>query len=639
MIVLLIVFLLLFLVLSVRQYRRADCSKPARAVFIGIRVCILLLLIIALLEPALHFRRLIKRDSSIAVLIDASASMSLFGAPESLWEPLAGLRNSPLRFFLFGDSLRTTGGISAVRFSDRRSYVPGAMDSKTIARSQRMLIVSDGNWSNSSLPHSAFEGKECWYLPLPPCKPRSHLSIGMLDFRETVPLDSPSLISVEIYGFSSTKTSADLICMEHGRKIVKAAATLDSGFFRDTVTLKLPTGKPGRHLYQLSCRNPRDSISGMYRVVQNVIPGRLTIAVDNTRPNLDARFLRLAIEKDKTWNLVEMRDSMGTLNAVVVFDFSAETRRKIRSLPPASVVVAMGCIPGDSGRIVAPSRFSVSPGQQNAPELLRSLVSVPPPSGVMISTGKNSRAEETIIQAELDNAGQAGSIALIALSRIEAHPAIVCAAQGIWRWDFWPLSTERDAGQETFSAAFLALVKNQAIRHLNAGFFVYPADQEILETDSVRMLVVPPATTENASRAQCRLTISSGNRKLVDTTAEVSPSSASSISFAPLPAGTYAYTAALKAGPASFDCSDSLIIGTDQSEFRIQGQNTLLLSQFAQPIQTSNGLPAALLNPAARDKTQTIIQTFRLRQSWLLLAAILVLFGAEWAMRKRLDLD
>ena len=183
MMILLVLVLLTGLALAFVYYRHRPFGRRRRSriVMIALRSALFLSLVIALLEPVLKFERLEQRKNVIPVLVDASGSMGLFRPDSSILPFLRSLRaagkNDPAGgikfvFYCFGDSLRPCVSLDSMHFSDRQSLLPGSIPDKQARLSPLCVIVSDGHFSNASLPRGLFQDMTCLYLPLPPASPR-----------------------------------------------------------------------------------------------------------------------------------------------------------------------------------------------------------------------------------------------------------------------------------------------------------------------------------------------------------------------------------------------------------------------------------------------------------------------------------
>ena len=80
---------------------------------------------------------------------------------------------------------------------------------------------------------------------------------------------------------------------------------------------------------------------------------------------------------------------------------------------------------------------------------------------------------------------------------------------------------------------------------------------------------------------------------------------------------------------------DSVFIDQDRSEYLVQGQNNSLLRALAQPLDnfSDSSLRNAFFSSSAEMK-QPVKETVRLNRSWPLLLIILLVFAAEWIMRR-----
>jgi hypothetical protein len=109
----------------------------------------------------------------------------------------------------------------------------------------------------------------------------------------------------------------------------------------------------------------------------------------------------------------------------------------------------------------------------------------------------------------------------------------------------------------------------------------------------------------------------------------------------PFRAGTMIYKAILKTGGNNLVVVDTMIVVKNDLEFSIAGQNTSLLNQLAIQLDSTElkKIRAAAIGETFKKKQPGETLTFQIRQSWPVLALIILLFVIEWLTRKKIGLD
>ena len=240
--------------LSIVRYVRVSAPLPARLLLITVRTVALVLILCAFIEPTLVFERLSSGNTPVPVLIDCSRSMNIVTTDSAIVNSIKklqryhGLDKKQIQFawYGFGDSLRRLKEPLALKFNDRRSYFPSSPDDKILQRAHEVIMISDGNWSNMSPGRDFFYEKSVYFLPLPGAHPRPSLTLTVAHPEVvTVSVDSAAKIATELDGRLGKRGTVSVTVHETGRLLVRREISVDSGFFRDTVVLPVPSGVPG----------------------------------------------------------------------------------------------------------------------------------------------------------------------------------------------------------------------------------------------------------------------------------------------------------------------------------------------------------------------------------------------------------
>jgi hypothetical protein len=644
-------------------YLRRRNALPA-AFFIGVRIALVAALLCAFFEPVLKFERLETKRNVIPVLVDASMSMRLFNPDSSVLRFLSGLDSlkkapaGPLVFnyFFFGDSLRELAAATAPAFSDLHSFLPAAIREKTFRDAQFVLIVSDGNLSNLAAPKGLLQEKSCYYLKLPSVSPRPFLQSELISSPESAPLDSPSSAVVQVRGFNLKPRPIQLTCRQGASPALRRTVQTDSGYYSDTVTLRLPTSRQGRFVYTVTINNVHDTLCSALYFSQTVIPQQLRAKIVSGPPLLDRRFLTLALQNDAQWRIGGAES--GECDALFLFDFIENMSQALASLRPKGVAVFLGAFPCSSRVEMTPSAFSLVPtsiGDTLASRIIAA--HLPPPSQIQLCLPpflKHSRcALACLVPAETGTQGRPDTIPFITVGQFKGHSAVAVAGRGLWRTDFLPLSVSRESEAPTVMQYIAAFVKEQLLENLRENLVVFPGAAELYENDSLPFFALLPPdffrgetfieSPGAVNSFSVRCSVDSGGKRVIDSTyvlAGLVQRDRGSFMLPPLGAGTYHYTCSIALGPIQRHYSDSFYVSANRQELSVAGQNTVLLDEFALPLPSAD--PQAVLKAYAAQslvRRATVTQNLEIRQGWILLSLILALFTVEWLARRKKGLD
>lgn len=660
--VLLLLFAAGFALAAAFYLRRGKAISAA--FFIWLRIALVSALLCAFFEPVLKFERLETKHAAIPVLVDASMSMRLFNPDSSVIPFLRRLdslkKASPgrlvFKFYFFGDTVREFSPAKAGGFSDLHSFLPATFREKTIRDAQFVLIASDGNLSNLSAPKGILQEKACYYLKLPPALPRPFMQSELISVRESVPLDSPSAAIIQVLGFNVKPRPIQLSCRQGTLPVAQRTIKADSGFYSDTVTLRLPTSRQGRFVYTVSAYNTSDTLRSALFFSQAVIPQQLRAKIVSASPLLDRRFLSQALQNDPQWRIIGMESR--ECDALFLFDFNESMSQALASLHPKGVAVFLGAFPCSSRVEMTPAAFSLV--STSIYDTLASRIiaaNIPPPSQVQVCLPpflRHSRiALACLVQAENGGQSRPDTIPFVTVGGFKGHTAVAVAGRGLWRTDFLPLSIARESETPTLMQYVTAFVKEQLLENLRENLVVFPGAPELYENDSLPFTVLlPPDFYRGESFIEApgagnnfsvRCSVDSGGKKIMDsayTLVGLVQRDRGSFMIPPLGAGAYHYTCSMTLGPIQRHYSDSFYVSPNRQELSVAGQNTVLLDEFALPLPSAD--PKAVLSAYAAHslaRRATITQNLEIRQGWILLAIILALFTVEWIARRKKGLD
>jgi hypothetical protein len=639
-------------------YFRCRTPKAALSLLWLLRAGITAVLLFAFFQPSCNLRTIVPGGNNLTILLDVSKSMRLFNADFSvtgLWKLLRSCSNgplgkrAPLRIFFFGDSARENLLSVDPVFSDKHSYFPTHFGDDIDASDRSTLIISDGNWSNASLPEAMLADKNCRYVRLSSCTPLPFLKADIAgDFQRAI---QDSALSVRIYVQGYTKSAGKLFISGHSsaKQLARVGMNISGGYFSDTISLSFPTSRAGRFLYRIDVRDTIDSglHAGTYAVC-DIVPHTLKARIYSAGPSLDARFIALALSKNGDWNIIRSSDTVSqTPDALFFLDWDNGAERELASLKPASVAAFMGCAPGLDKKAIRPDTFAiVSRGPDDS--LTQRLLSqqIPPPSE-MIFPGKHSFSSmRSLVGCRIQKTPQSDTLPFLAQGKIGGKSAFFCAVKNAWQMEFMPLSVTHENETNSFLDYIIGLVKKQVLQNLTHDFFMYPASSKIYENDSIdfRIVAPPEIESENGPPAFVRYSINKAGRSIVDTSISmtINPLSGDQlIRIRPLDAGIYSYQAMLTSKTLTMVYTDTLQVQNNDLEMSVRGQNTMLLNSFARPIEPND--TSAFRRMMTRDpglaKSITVMRKIQVKQSWWLLILLFCLLGIEWLVRRKIGLD
>jgi len=637
----------LLLVVTTIRYLRSGLSPAAMTVMVVIRIFAILLLLAAYYQPAVRFHRLVSDSTQGVILVDNSRSMRRFDAAEKLQNVLNHARSPkrPTAFHMmqFGDSLRPPGDTSQLfDFSDHRSYLPTEPDGTPLSRASRVLLVSDGNWSNPHIPASVFEDAECYYVPLssPAILPSIRLEVPEKTV-ESVHRDTVT-VPIVFAGTAPESTSFDVACWQGARRVSRRTVSVDSGAFRDTVQLYVPTHRLGTHLCRVNVTTDSLQASGHFR--HSVIPRVVQVATYAAHPTVDSRFLRLALKRQEGWEEVPT-DASERPDVLILFSWDETARKRVAQLGPRGLVLFAGCAPCTQDREATPQDGSLvmSPEVTELDDLPRSF-GVPAPSGIL--TCDSDLRRRTVLFHYVSKAGK-DSTPVVSTGEYARHAALVVTARDFWRWDFWTRSQHDDIGSLVlpFSSAVLELARQRFIAGLTDAFLAYPLESPVQESREITLVLTVPVSRDWSTPGEGRLVVRTTNDSTVlDTALTVKGGDVHNRVLIALPRldhGAYAYTAHLRHGSRTYRYADTLTVERDRSEEEVTAQNVHLLSRIARPLSPTDtaAMQELFSTTSTGEQTHTAVTTIRIEQTWYILGAVFLLLFAEWLLRRRLRLD
>lgn len=643
--------------IALAYYLRNSLKSNKRAVLAGIRILCSVVLILVFIQPSLHFSRIAPDERTVAVLIDASSSMRVFET-DSIMDVIIpdmlriadrnNLDDLDFAFFCFGDSTRPCPKTESIRFHDRRSLFPPFFDDPVLQKSQDIIVVSDGNWTNASAPRTINEDKRYWYAPLENVRQYPFITMGVSGTDEQITEGQPSEAVVRLSGFKAGKEPITLVCSSGGKTISRISLPLDSGFFCDTALIKLASGKSGTHLYEITATAASDSLYSEFRFVQQVLQKSFNVSIYSAEPSLDRRFITLALKRKNGWLTTDAAQADRPCDVTIIFDWDELAEKIVEGLPRNGSAVFVGAPPcANPVKITPPAlRPEINP-QYYSETLNHALGNLPPPSGIISCENPPFRTATTILSASVPGQNNAAGrdLPILFEALYMNRLVLILAVKGVWKWEFWPSSLEREYETPPFSDFLIEQIENLVRYNTNRSFYVFPEIFPIRETDSIPFRFVIPSHLVSGKAVDIRFAVTDPNGKTVldsSISREIFGTYTSTAKFGLLPHGKYSYRCSLGAASGRTSFSDTLNVIKDDTEMQIQGQNRVFLGQFAAPLNLGDTSEVAgFLNDAVAEsrKSATVPVTFQIRQSWPMLILLILLLLGEWFLRKIWRLD
>ena len=634
-------------------YSHRSIPKRTALILLAIRAAALIALLLAFFQPSVSLKTLLSGQKDLAVLVDGSQSMRLYNSDSSLSRYVdlcrnfaaAGSNSKTCDMFVFGDSLRLQNNHTTYDFSDTRSFFPSAHNRALLSRYRTILILSDGNWSNPSLPYSLSETANPCFVVLPSFSPRPFIRADWNNASAQVMQDSLQPAMLRIEGYAPHRRTIDVSASEQGAVVQRKMLSVDSGYFSDTLSLTFPAAQAGRHLYTISVRNSGDTVSSGIYLTQQVIPGTCNALLYSPTPVLDTRFITVALSQI-TGCAVRTTNTMQHADILFILNWNASVEQQISQLKPSTVIVFMGCAPAVAHESIVPDSFAILPGSAND-TLARTLAfsQLPPPSRILVEPSGMFTGEHTLLWCTAhskNNSRHANdTLPFLSTGLFKKHSAVFVAASDVWKLEFLPLGVGHSTETSSVLRMVIGLAQNTLFANLNRSLYVYPAVHGIREGDSCEFSCMLPAGIDYNTAPKLRVVVETDkNQAVADTTFVPYDAAAYGthvLRLRPLPVGHYRYHASVSGG-AVF--SGTFTVESYNPEYAILGQNIPLLKELALPVDADSlrqFLQKAVVH--GLDKNTTIVRTFQIAQTWWLWGIIILLFAAEWVIRKTCKID
>lgn len=628
--------LITVLIISVICFVRTPVNTNSKVLLVSIRIMLITAIALAFFEPELSLKRLSTAKRSIVLLIDNSKSMTGFAPDSTVIAPVnkilqsASINNKiSVTAFTFGDTLRPFTQFDKHSFSEAKSELPDIVKGE-LFNVDDFIIISDGQWNSSAERINKLSERQVYYLPLNSISGKPYADIASL-YSDT----GTAVFKTRITGYVSKRTLCTLTVSDNNRPFKSMAISFDSGSIDSTIIFPVTTVLTGKHLFKTTFFNSDSSLLAQNFTVVTIHPKQFTYVIHSPAPSLDLRFFTQALMKHPEFK----KTSPGLADLSIFTGSQNNLRAIIGKIQPNAVCAFLGVSQcGDSSTVVR-DHFKITKDQSYIPQVPFTipLADLPPPSALPICRPKLENVS-TILS--VSNIRTTAPYPLLSTGMFMSRPALQVSFQGLWRWDFWPMSSLR--GEEEpflFSEYLIALCKEMIIASKGSDLFTYP-DFDRSESDSLVFAVSLPSELKLSQLVSLdlRLLSSSGEPVQMSQSQLTTTGSLHYIKI-PFPRDSIiCYEASLKHGNKQFNYQDCFFNQYMNRERSVGTQNTSLLNQYALPVQLNSDSAIATFFAAHSDTPKPPIkQIIPLRRSWWLITLILVLFSVEWYFRKRIE--
>jgi len=630
--------------ISLWRYGRSQLSASKKMVLMILRTGWILGLFLSFLEPVIRFDRFESGSQKVSVLIDASLSMQNFSA-DTFVKPIVDTLSSMekrsggqvnFQYFLFGDSTRNHNPSKTLSFSDSRSNFPLSLG--TNEKSRDMIIISDGHWTNPAKSSNIFPTNTIYYVTLPDAVPNSFVKT-VIAAPQNSPVDSMFTVSVEASGYVQTDGNLTLTLKKKGKIVKTETVQMEQGYFTRRIEFRTSNNRPAKELYTVEAFLDSDTPPSVSSFVHQTIPQNLTYFIYSAKSSLDRRYLTQALLSNKMF-----KEKSSSPDILFLFDWDSTAIRHTRSLPRHGVTVFMGTLPCSSRTIYSPA-VSIRQTNNMGAALNPNLRVLPPAVEIIICNNLSLTGRKNLLEAAVstDNGTNSEAASILFSGRFRGNYSLFCPVKGIWRWDFWPMSSDRAESELfSFSNTLLETAKELLLDNISDEFILYPP-HSLHETDSARFIMSLPSSIPIFETFKLEVKIQNENIS-IDTVLNYYPTGLNKqpLSFRTLPEGKYSISSKITAGSIKAEFIDSFTVNRDMSELSVLSQNTQYLQEFAHPLDFNDSAALHTLYTSwneVNSAKNTVTETIRISRSWLLLSLMLLLLAAELVMRRKYGID
>jgi hypothetical protein len=635
-----ILLLIIVLIISVIFFLHSHASLKDKTILISIRIILIIAIALAFFEPELTLDKLSTTKRTVALLIDNSRSMTGFSPEQTVITPVnrilksaSGNKKVSVKAFTFGDSLQPHSRFDQKAFSATKSEFPDLSKGELIGVDD-IIIISDAYWSSSTARINKLSERHVYYLPLNNIAPKSHIAAES-SYIDSSAQKNHSTFKTILSGFLTKKEICTLTVTDNNRLFKSKTITLDSGSIDSTILFQVANKITGKHLFKTTLVNKDSTLPAQDFSVVTIPPKQFTYALHSAVPSLDQRFFTLALKKHPEFlktspQLADLSIFTGSMN---------DLQSLIDKTQPKSVCAFIGVSQcGDSFSTVS-DHSKIVQNQSFIPPVPFTipLTDLPPPSALPSCSPHLMHASAILY---LTNNNSIVQYPLISIGNFSGRSALQVSFQGLWRWDFWPMSSSR--GEEEpflFSDYVIALCKEMIIAKTGSDLFAYP-EFDKSDDDSLVFAVSLPSELPLSQPVSLELRVGSFSGKPIHlSTSKLTTTGSLQYIKTPFPHDTIiCYDIAFNYATKQFRYQDCIINQYKDRELLVDNQNTSLLNQFAQPLEfDSDSAVNAFFTNMSTEPKPLIKQVLSLKRTWWLIALILILFSVEWYLRKRIE--
>jgi hypothetical protein len=429
-----------------------------------------------------------------------------------------------------------------------------------------------------------------------------------------------------------------VLLKEKNRALRTERAEIEQGYFTRAVQFKTGNSRPGRRLYTVEAVIDSAAPPAASSFVHQTIPHFLTYSMYSAKPTLDRRYVAQALTSNSFF-----REKNSAPDILFLFDWDSAAAKMARELPRHATAVFAGCLPCSSSGIAPPS-ITVKQADNNVFNTNLDLRAMPPPQEIIACKQLPLSGIKRLLYATVNTGGNNSENAMILFSgRFKGTQSLFCPVRGIWRWDFWPMSSDRAENELfNFSNTLLSTAKELLFDNISDQLLLYPANT-LYETDSAKFLMSLPAAVPVFEPVKLSVRIQNENT-VIDTALDYHPHGLNRqpLSFPALPPGSYSISSTLSGGGVKAAFADSFTVNKDMSELSVLAQNTQYLQEFANPLDMADTLGMKHTFDSWEQRStekNTVTEIVRIHRNWLLLTIVLCLFAVELVLRRKWGVD
>lgn len=303
--------------LGVFLYYRTNPPLPRRLrILLGVlRVCAVLALFAALLEPVISYSRQWERQKKVAVLVDGSASMDRSEGDKSRASRLDSLLSGPTfgslrsqvkaREYYFGGNLAASSERVDREKTSLGEVIHSLQEAELTEPSDYWLLFTDGNSNSGRDPREAARGlvTPIMTVDLAGEAGRFDVSLSDLSFNPVVFVGQQTEIGVKLKWQNAAGKRLKVRLLEGDRKLDEKSFSIDQDEGLGDVTLKYVPAEPGQRIQKIEIEplEGEETTSNNRRsFAVKALKSRLAVLVVTSRPDHEIGFLkRFLTQSDK----------------------------------------------------------------------------------------------------------------------------------------------------------------------------------------------------------------------------------------------------------------------------------------------------------------------------------------------------